>query len=444
MGDAGSMSGGTTDTVSAKGDDVSRERASGVQDLSSEMSRQIASTSGAAHAAASGDGRRKSHSSVCRWTLPDFTKTRARQVWSDFQTVAGRECRLLVYPKGDSMALPGYISAYLQVDASKESADDDANGDVVDQRADADWECFVSYELAVVRPTGASSRPRVRRGGAVRGSGRSARQLAQVQQPQEVARLVRLRAERRGARLEKRVPGGRHAYGGGADRLLERILRARRRKPRRATARRLRPPGRRLVKTISPPVLTGKFTWTVENLRHFAVMLKTQKVMSPSFVVGDCAFRLSAYQSAVKRSARGGKNAEDGAAEDGATECLSLCLESKEIDTISGDKVGALSARTAALGAGAGGASHGRVSKVAGDAALGASAGVAASRSCWLVFRVSAAHQADGKKSVHRDSYGRFAGDALGGDTTSLGWNDFMPMADVRGGGRLNGVERGD
>ena len=62
------------------------------------------------------------------------------------------------------------------------------------------------------------------------------------------------------------------------------------------------------------------------------------------------------------------------AAEDGATECLSLCLESKEIDTISGDKVGALSARTAALGAGAGGASHGRVSKVAGDAALGAAA----------------------------------------------------------------------
>ena len=128
MGDAGTMSGGTTDTVSAKGDDVSCERASGVQDLSSEMSRQIASTSGAAHAAASGDGGRKSHSSVCRWTLPDFTKTRARQVWSDFQTVAGRECRLLVYPKGDSMALPGYISAYMQVDASKESATSARNG----------------------------------------------------------------------------------------------------------------------------------------------------------------------------------------------------------------------------------------------------------------------------------------------------------------------------
>ena len=159
------MSGGTADVVSAKGDDVSRERASGVQDLSSEMSRQIASTSGAAHAAASGDGRRKSHSSVCRWTLPDFTKTRARQVWSDFQTVGGRECRLLVYPKGDSMALPGYISAYLQVDAARESARDDATGASSTNATDADWECFVSYELAVVRPTDASIDPRSAGGG---------------------------------------------------------------------------------------------------------------------------------------------------------------------------------------------------------------------------------------------------------------------------------------
>jgi hypothetical protein len=38
---------------------------------------------------------------------------------------------------------------------------------------------------------------------------------------------------------------------------------------------------------------------------------------------------------------------------------------------------------------------------------------------------------------VHRDSYGRFAGDALGGDTTSLGWNDFMPMSVFAGGDDL-------
>ena len=427
MGDAGTMSGGTTDTVSAKGDDVSCERASGVQDLSSEMSRQIASTSGAAHAAASGDGGRKSHSSVCRWTLPDFTKTRARQVWSDFQTVAGRECRLLVYPKGDSMALPGYISAYMQVDASKESATSARNGTSPTTGADADWECFVSYELAVVRPTGAAS---------PHAGSASAGAAAEAGARRDSWHRFSSRKKSHGwcdfARSAV-VLDSKNGY------LVDDTLTVE------ARVIFLNESSELVAEPASSgkdePPLTGKFTWTVENLRHFAVMLKTQKVMSPSFVVGDCAFRISAYQSAVKRSARGGgKDAGDGAAEDqsdGATECLSLCLESKEIDTISGDKVGALSARTAALGAGAGGASHGRVSKVAGDAALGAAAGVAASRSCWLVFRVSAAHQADGKKSVHRDSYGRFAGDALGGDTTSLGWNDFMPMATFAGGDDL-------
>ena len=428
MGDAGAMSGGTTDTVSAKGDDVSCERASGVQDLSSEMSRQIASTSGAAHAAASGDGGRKSHSSVCRWTLPDFTKTRARQVWSDFQTVAGRECRLLVYPKGDSMALPGYISAYLQVDASKESATSARNGTSPTTGADADWECFVSYELAVVRPTGASS-PHA--GSASTGA------AAEAGARRDSWHRFSSRKKSHGwcdfARSAV-VLDSKNGY------LVDDTLTVE------ARIIFLNESSELVAEPASSgkdePPLTGKFTWTVENLRHFAVMLKTQKVMSPSFVVGDCAFRLSAYQSAVKRSARGGKNAEDGSTEDGATEdgsteCLSLCLESKEIDTISGDKVGALSARTAALGAGAGGAGQARVSKVAGDAALGAASGVAASRSCWLVFRVTAAHQADGKKSVHRDSYGRFAGDALGGDTTSLGWNDFMPMATFAGGDDL-------
>ena len=288
------MSGGTADVVSAKGDDVSRERASGVQDLSSEMSRQIASTSGAAHAAASGDGRRKSHSSVCRWTLPDFTKTRARQVWSDFQTVGGRECRLLVYPKGDSMALPGYISAYLQVDASRESAD--APGAWSTKTAAGEGVFLVCYERGVVRPRDASNEASdaVPEAGARRDSWHrfSSRKKshgwcdfarsAVVLDPKNgylvddalvvVARIVFLNES------SELVVDAAASRGGAAP-----------------------SPGEASRKTDrSPPVnLTGRFTWTIENLRHFAVMIKTQKVMSPSFVVGDCAFRLSAYQSAA-------------------------------------------------------------------------------------------------------------------------------------------------
>ena len=443
MWDAGEMSGETIDTVSAKGDDVSCERASGVQDLSSEMSRQIACTSGAAHAAASGGGRRKGHSSVCRWTLPDFTKTRARQVWSDFQTVAGRECRLLVYPKGDSMALPGFVSAYLQVDASARERASRANGGSARTAAAEDWECFVSYELAVVRPSsddasaGSAAAGEPAEAGARRDSWHRFSARKKSHGWCDFARSAVVLDARNGylvddaltveARIifldessELVVEGEKSGAGGASgDGSTETTTNG--------------------VPRNEPP-LTGRFTWTVENLSHFAAMIKTQKVMSPSFVVGDCAFRLSAYQSSVarKEAGREKKRREDAEAR-GETpargddvECLSLCLESKEIDTISGDKAGALSARTAALGAGAGAVGAGRVSKVAGD--VSSAAGVAASRSCWLVFRVSAVHQRDGKKSVHRDSYGRFAGDALGGDTTSLGWNDFMPMATFAGG----------
>ena len=62
-------------------------------------------------------------------------------------------------------------------------------------------------------------------------------------------------------------------------------------------------------------VLAGKFTWEVDNFSEFREMIKTQKVMSPSFPAGDCSFRLSVYQSQVH-----------------GAECLSMCLESKESD----------------------------------------------------------------------------------------------------------------
>lgn len=42
---------------------------------------------------------------------------------------------------------------------------------------------------------------------------------------------------------------------------------------------------------------------------------------------------------------------------------------------------------------------------------------------------MSVLNQAGGKH-MHRDSYGRFAADSKSGDNTSLGWNDFMTVAE--------------
>ena len=78
---------------------------------------------------------------------------------------------------------------------------------------------------------------------------------------------------------------------------------------------------------------------------------------------------------------------------DHGVDFLSMCLESKEAD-------------------------GGRTSGPNGE------------RSCWLLFRMSSVNELESRASVHRDSYGRFAADGAGGDNTSLGWNDYMPMAD--------------
>ena len=57
--------------------------------------------------------------------------------------------------------------------------------------------------------------------------------------------------------------------------------------------------------------------------------------------------------------------------------------------------------------------------KVGGDLGLGPDSAMtpamSSNRSCWVVFRMSAVHQTEGRKSVHRDSFGRFAADGGGG-----------------------------
>lgn len=135
--------------------------------------------------------------------------------------------------------------------------------------------------------------------------------------------------------------------------------------------------------SVSGEVYSGKFTWRVHNFSLFRETIKTQKIMSPVFPAGECSLRLSVYQSPV-----------------GGVEHLSMCLESKDTDKA-----------------------------VGGMSIMGPGASTISERSCWCLFRMSVTNQVPGGKSIHRDSYGRFAADARGGDNTSLGWNDYMPLA---------------
>ncbi|KAF5790100.1 putative ubiquitinyl hydrolase 1 [Helianthus annuus] len=84
--------------------------------------------------------RRNEYAAVYRWTIFNSPIVKTRILWSKYFEVGGYDCRLLVYPKGDSQALPGYISIYLQI---------------IDPRGTSSTklDCFASYRLTVVNLT---------------------------------------------------------------------------------------------------------------------------------------------------------------------------------------------------------------------------------------------------------------------------------------------------
>ncbi|XP_057958521.1 uncharacterized protein LOC131151284 [Malania oleifera] len=231
--------------------------------------------------------RRGDFSAICKWTVFNFPKVKARALWSKYFEVGGYDCRLLVYPKGDSQALPGYISIYLQI---------------MDPRgtSSSKWDCFASYRLAVVNH--ADEAKSVHRDSWHRFSTKKKSHgwcdftpsssifdskagylfnndcvliTADILILNESINFVRDNNEAQsGSSISSLVAGG----------------------------------------PVSD-VLSGKFTWKVHNFSLFKEMIKTQKIMSPVFPAGECNLRISVYQSSVS-----------------GVEYLSMCLESKDTE----------------------------------------------------------------------------------------------------------------
>ncbi|KAJ6834290.1 uncharacterized protein M6B38_335460 [Iris pallida] len=222
--------------------------------------------------------RRSPYSAVCRWTIPGFprARARARALWSRYFEVGGFDCRLLIYPKGDSQALPGYSSVYLQiVDPRGPSSSSSSR-----------WDCFASYRLSVLHPSDDS------------------KSLSRDS-------WHRFSSKKKSHGWCDFVP---------SSTVLD---------PRSGF---LSPSSDSLVISadililhesiyisVSSPDDTaaggGKFTWKVHNFTHFRDMIRTQKIMSPVFPAGDCNLRISVYQSSVS-----------------GADHLSMCLESKDTD----------------------------------------------------------------------------------------------------------------
>ncbi|CAA6670482.1 unnamed protein product [Spirodela intermedia] len=287
--------------------------------------------------------RRGEHSAVCRWSVAAFPRVKARALWSRYFEVGGYDCRLLVYPRGDSQALPGYLSVYLQIvdpaaararllplggtASPSKSIHRDSWHRFSSKKKSHGW-CDFTPAAAVLDP----------RAGFLSGPGESLVVTADILVLDESVSFSR-----------DIVPHSDHHHHHQAQ------------------------------SSAAVAGLEAPFTWKVHNFSLFREMIKTQKIMSPVFPAGECNLRISVYQSSVS-----------------GIEYLSMCLESKDAEK----------------------------SLLPSD------------RSCWCLFRMSVLNQrqssgaSSGGNHVHKDSYGRFAADSKGGDNTSLGWNDYMKMAD--------------
>ncbi|KAM1313310.1 uncharacterized protein LOC126604096 [Malus sylvestris] len=298
--------------------------------------------------------RRGEYSTVCRWTVQNFPRIKARALWSKYFEVGGYDCRLLIYPKGDSQALPGYISIYLQI---------------MDPRgtSSSKWDCFASYRLAIVNL--ADDSKTIHRDSWHRFSSKKKShgwcdftpsstvfdsKLGYLFNTDSVLITADILILNESVNFTRDSNNNNNELQSSAGSMMS---------------------GSAVAGPVSD-VLSGKFTWKVQNFSLFKEMIKTQKIMSPVFPAGECNLRISVYQSSVN-----------------GVEYLSMCLESKDTD------------KTVVL----------------------------SDRSCWCLFRMSVLNQKPGTNHMHRDSYGRFAADNKSGDNTSLGWNDYMKMSDFVG-----------
>ncbi|GMH39219.1 hypothetical protein BSKO_07117 [Bryopsis sp. KO-2023] len=274
--------------------------------------------------------QRDKYSVFCSWRIGGYAKIRQRAIWSNYFEVGGYDCRLLIYPGGDSQAVPGYVSVYLQLTDPRHSG--------------GKWECFSSYQLSIVNQKDISK-------SITRDS------------------WHRYSAKKKSHGWCDFAPACTITDGNQGFAMNDTIMITADITVLNETSKFSRDDDPNQLS--SSYVMSGTFNWRVHNFSLFMDMIKTQKIMSPTFPAGDCCLQMSVYQLTVE-----------------GTDYLSLCLESKDPDK---SEVG--------------------------------------ERTCWSLFRISMLNQQAGQHR-HRDSYGRFTADSESGDNTSLGWNEYMKMSE--------------
>ncbi|XP_021276357.1 uncharacterized protein LOC110410806 isoform X2 [Herrania umbratica] len=290
--------------------------------------------------------RRTDNSCLTKWTVRYNSKLKTKKtVYSPYFEVGGFDFRLLLYPRGDSLAPPSYLSLYIQIN---------------DPRCFSKFDCFASYKLSILNHEDKSksltreSYYRFCSKKKTIGWGDFGVATSVFDPKSGFLNNGSLLVSVEISILDESVSFSRDNNNNNE--------------------------GEYSISSLGcdSVVFNGKFTWKVKNFSLFKEMIRTQKMVSPGFQVGQVVVHINVYKTKV-----------DG------VECLSLFLEANE--------------------------AH-KCRKC-----------VALNTSSWCLFQISVLNQRPGLNHMRRDSYGRLSWDNSNGDDTTLGWTDYMKMFDFIG-----------
>ncbi|KAK6273252.1 hypothetical protein POUND7_010335 [Theobroma cacao] len=292
--------------------------------------------------------RRTDHSCLTKWTVCYNSKLKTKKtVYSPYFDVGGFDFRLLLYPRGDSLAPPSYLSLYIQIN---------------DPRCSSKFDCFASYKLSILNHEDKS------------------KSLTRESYYRFCSKKKTIGWGDFGVATSVFDPKSGFLNNGSLLVSVEIAILDESVSFSRDNNNTNNNEGEYSISSLGcdSVVLNGKFTWKVKNFSLFKEMIRTQKMVSSGFQVGQVVVHINVNKTKV-----------DG------VECLSLFLEANE--------------------------AH-KCRKC-----------VALVMSSWSLFRISVLNQRPGLNHMHRDSYGRLSWDNSNGDDTTLGWTDYMKMFDFIG-----------
>ncbi|XVF48034.1 hypothetical protein PTKIN_Ptkin03bG0158100 [Pterospermum kingtungense] len=290
--------------------------------------------------------RRTTHSCLAKWAVPFDSKLKPKKaLYSPYFDVGGFDFRFYFYPKGDSLAPPGHLSLYIQIN---------------DPRRSPRFDCFASYKLSILNHEDKS------------------KSLTRESYYRFASRKRAIGWSDFGLSTSLFDPKSGFLKDGYLLVSVEISVLDESFSFSKDNNNNNNSEVEYCISSLgcNAVVLNGKLTWKVKNFSLFKEMIKTLKIVSSVFQIGEVEVHVNVFKTKVNE-----------------VEYLSLFLEADDFELHKCLKCATLD------------------------------------KSSWCLFRISVLNQKPGLNHMHRDLYGRFNWVSSNGDSKTLGWTDYMKMS---------------